>query len=457
MSIIKDIISRYNHILDFSFDEFVISDGEGVLLYANAACERHYGVKVEYLIGKHTSELEREGIYHPAVIPLALKERRKVTIIQDTQIGRKTIVTANPVFDDTGNIELVVVNARDISEVSDLKEKLEQTQQLVKRYSEELNVLRREQIEVEGIIAKSKQMQEIMDLIRKVAPTSSTVMLLGETGVGKDVLARGIHKVSKKKQGPFIRINCGAIPGPLLESELFGYEAGAFSGAKKTGKIGLVELANGGTLFLDEVADLPIDLQVKLLQVIQEREMMRVGGTKHIKVDARIISATNKDIETMVHDNLFREDLFYRLHVIPIRIPPLRQRPEDVFAFIQHFGHRLNTFYNINKQLHPQTIDVLVNHDWPGNVRELENFLERLLLTVDREMITPEELPDNVFRKKVNVPVGQRTLNEILSEVEREVVLRVYKRFGSSYKVARELGISQRTALRKINKYMEEP
>ncbi|HHV61935.1 MAG TPA: sigma 54-interacting transcriptional regulator [Firmicutes bacterium] len=311
-----------------------------------------------------------------------------------------------------------------------------------------------------SIVAYSVEMGRVLQLASKVANVNSTVLLLGESGVGKEVVARYIHRTGYRKAGPFIKINCGAIPETLLESELFGYETGAFTGAKREGKPGMIELASGGTLFLDEISELPLNLQVKLLQVIQERQLVRIGGIRPIEVDIRIIAATNRDLQAMVREGTFRADLFYRLNVVPIRVPPLRERRDDIVPLIYHFLERFNQKYHRDMSISEEAKDRMLAYEWPGNVRELENLMERLVVTVDAPAILPCHLPEEVRGEGRATPCkgavyvrGIVPLKEATEEVERQIITRALERNESTYRIAKLLGVNQSTVVRKIRKY----
>lgn len=300
-------------------------------------------------------------------------------------------------------------------------------------------------------------MENILQLAAKIADVDSTVLILGESGVGKEVIARFIHKRSHRDKGPFVKINCGAIPETLLESELFGYETGAFTGAKRQGKPGLIEMANEGTLFLDEIGELPLNLQVKLLQVLQEHRLVRIGGIKPITVNIRVIAATNRDIENMVKKGEFREDLFYRLNVVPITIPPLRERRDDIIPLIYHFLEEYNRKYDKAKKISAEAKDILIKYNWPGNVRELENTVERLVVTVEEDVILPHHLPENL--KEINIPLkvvnvdGIIPLKDAVEMVERQLLHKAVEQCNSTYDIAKILGVNQSTVVRKIQKY----
>ena len=301
------------------------------------------------------------------------------------------------------------------------------------------------------IIIKSESMKQVVKLAIKVARVDSSVLITGETGVGKEVLARVVHKHSCRVNGPFIKLNCGAIQAELVESELFGYEPGAFTGARREGKPGLIELADGGTLFLDEIGDLPLNLQVKFLRVLQEREIQRVGGVETKGVNFRLIAATNKLLEDLVKQNKFREDLFYRLDVIPMTIPPLRERKEDILPLALYFLNKFSQKYGLSMRITPEVVAVLLNNDWPGNVRELENTIERLLVTGDTD-VAPDHL---IHKSSSSNEYGKSCLNlrDILDETEKHLILQAFEQCKTTREMAEVLGISQSTVVKKMRKH----
>jgi len=273
--------------------------------------------------------------------------------------------------------------------------------------------------------------------------------------VGKSMLAHEIHKRSDRSKGAFVSINCGAIPAALLESELFGYENGAFTGARKEGKQGQLSIANEGTLFLDEISELPLQMQVKILKAIQEKKFTRVGGTETLTSNFRLITATNKDLKSMVKAGTFREDLFYRLNVIPIEIPPLRERKQDIIMLVNLFWERLNAKYGTNRKIDLDAYEVLADYDWPGNVRDLENCIERIMVTVDKDIIRVCDLPSQLLIKpKKKVEIKEiLPLKKAMEETEKDLILKAYKEFNNTYKAAEALGVSQSTVVRKLRKY----
>ncbi|BAF59373.1 transcriptional regulator [Pelotomaculum thermopropionicum SI] len=455
---LKEQVKELEDTFNSSFDEIYVIDGKGITKRINKAGETNYGVPVENLLGKNVADLEREGYYNPSVSRMVFREKKRITITQKTKSGKHLIATGNPIFDENGEIIRVVVNSRDISELLNLRKQLEDTEQLVESYRQQLLKLSQERIRSDELIARSPQMKKVIEMVDKVAQVDSTVLIMGESGVGKGVIASRLHRLSRRAKGPFITINCGAIPEHLLESELFGYEGGAFTGARKEGKKGLLELANGGTVFLDEITELPLSLQVKLLQVIQDKKLIRVGGSKYISVDIRFVAATNKDIQRMVAEGLFREDLYYRLNVIPVIIPPLRYRQEDIPVLLEYFLEKLNTKYEKNKKFTPEAIEILRNYNWPGNVRELENLVERLLVTKEGNEITVSHLPEYIFEGKSRFPnriyvLDICPLKEAVEEMEKQLFSMAYNRLKNTYKVADALAINQSTVVRKIQKY----
>lgn len=441
-------------IINSLHDGIWVTDGEGRTVRLNQSSAEMVKVNREDMIGKTVFELEKQGVFSPSATVKSLLDKQPVTLMQNTRSGRRVVVTANPVFDEQGKLYRVVCNARDITEINNLLKKLEATERLVDRYREELSELRQERLQNEDVVMKSEALRNIMGTARRVAAVESSVLLLGESGVGKNVLAWHIHKNSPRREGPFIEINCGAIPENLMESEIFGYESGAFTGAKKEGKIGKIELADGGTLFLNEIGELSLELQVKLLQVLQERTITRIGGNDVIRVDFRLIAATNQDLSELASNGRFRKDLYYRLNVVPIAIPPLRERREGVPALVMHFVKKINSKYKMDKSITPGAMKLVLDYDWPGNIRELQNFIERVIVTTDEKDIREEHVNGILnLGAESSRPV---TLKERLEEVEKDMLFRYMEKYQNTYKVADQLGVSQPTIVRKLKKYRKD-
>lgn len=456
---VKELNREMDAIIESSYDGLYLTNGQGITLRVNEAFEKLTGVPAIEMVGLNVEDLVRErGIVSESVSALVLKQGKPVTIMQRTLAGRTALTTGTPVFDRKGRIFRVVSNVRDITELMQLKQQLVQAQGLSKHYESELRALQM-QYDTEKLIVGSRIMKELLDNVTRIAQVKSTVLITGESGTGKELIAEIIHTNSPRRKGPFIKINCGAIASNLLESELFGYDPGAFTGAKKGGRAGYFELAVGGTILLDEISELPFSLQANLLRVIQNKEIMRVGGEKTIPVDVRIIAATNRDVGQLVANNQFREDLYYRLNVVPVEVPPLRARKEEIPLLAAHFIKLFNKKYDMHKELFPDVIDILMNYDWPGNVRELENVIERLVVTIPRDVLTSEDLPNNLknfMRKDVHPQIsveGVLPLKEAVEFVEREIISHAYSRYRATREVARHLGIDPSTVLRKAAKY----
>jgi PAS domain S-box-containing protein len=446
-------------ILDNSFDEIFVVNSKGIVVYVNDACERHYGLKPSDIIGKSIYSLSEEGYYAPAIAPVVFAEKKRITLEQQTNLGKKLVVTATPVIDDEDQIHLVVMNGRDMSQIEELKLDLENTKQLAEQYRHEVQRLRLQETSFfEGYKSHNKKMMLCLAMAHNVANVDSTVLILGESGTGKNILATSIHKISKRQNGPFFSVNCATIPDHLMESELFGYCRGAFTGAEKNGKTGLVELAHNGTLFLDEIGEIPYGVQAKLLQLIQEHQFLPIGGNVYKKVDIRIIAATNQNLELLVKEGKFRNDLYYRLNVIEIELPPLRERDEDIIPLLYYFLNKYDSMYKTCHQFSLESLDILYGYSWPGNIRELEHLVERLVITVPETYVVPEHLPKNILKAQAtnqNKPV--LILEDgSLKEAEEKLIIRLYNELKSTYKVAEALKISQSKVYRVIRNKKDE-
>jgi len=408
--------------------------------------------------------ISQARLLKPAVILMDIKmpvldglEAFKVIREEDPQIA-VILMTAHGTVDTA--VEAMKQGAFDYlikpSNVAEVRILLERAFQM-QRLKDEVVTLRAEvqdKYQISKIIGTSAVMQQVYKMVGRVAQTNATVLIFGESGSGKELIAKTIHNNSLCRSGPLIKVNCGALPEGLIESEMFGYEKGAFTGAIAK-KLGRFELADNGTLFLDEVAELPPSLQVKLLRVLQEREFERVGGTETIKVNVRLIAATNRDLGDWVRRGLFREDLFYRLNVVPITVPALRERTEDIPLFIDYFVRRFaDEFHREISLVTPEAVETLKGYHWPGNVRELANVLERAVI-MSTGIISPEDFPglSGTTNKKFIIPEWG-TLKEILHQVERQVITKGLKdNYGNRVKTAQALGMSRRALLYKIDEY----
>ena len=449
---VKKLYKELKTIISSSYDGMFITDGDGIVLRLNKAYERITGIEASEVVGKNMKDLVTDGYYDESVTLLVIKKRETVTINQTVMQNRKILVTGTPIFDEQGNLFRIVTNVRDITALTSLQNQLVETKEKSLKYITELSHLRAMQIQNHEMITRSPKMARVIELSMKIADVDSTVLISGESGTGKELIAKLIHKHGKTTARPFIKINCAAIPEQLLESELFGYEGGAFTGAKKEGKPGLFELAHNGTLFLDEVGELPPLLQVKLLRAIQEKEIMRVGGTRTITINTRIIAATHRDIAKMVQSGTFREDLYYRLMVVPISLPPLRERKEDIPLLIMHFIQKFNKRFAYSKRVQPAVIDKLMEYSWPGNIRELENVVERMMVTALGEELTLNLVPEAIGSKQF-LPKKGTKLKEAVEQTEAYILKESYKEYGSWKKVAEMLGIDRTTVFRKVIRY----
>ncbi len=443
-------------ILDHSHDGIWIMDGKGITLRVSKSWEDFSGIKREEVIGRAVHDIVAEGIYTDSAAIHVIQRGQPVTIIYRTRTQKAALVTASPVFGPDGKIWRIVSNVRDITELDRIRTELEKSKASSRRFREELKILR-QQAEQKGVVARSPGMREVLETATQIAGSEATVLISGETGVGKDVVARFIHNLSSRN-GTFIRVNCGAIPESLMESELFGYEEGSFTGARSKGKPGLFELAQGGTMFLDEVGELPLPMQAKLLHALQDRTIMRVGGVLPIKLNVRVIAATNRDLKQMAGEGTFRQDLYYRLNVIPLHVPPLRERTDDILPLTMHFLDKHNQKHKTKRDMTPRALELLMEHTWPGNIRELENTIERLVLVSQGDTIDVQSL-QTLIKKDGAPPLRDfcispnGSLKDAREELEKSMLSWALKRFGSTRKAAAALGVTQPTVVRLAQKY----
>lgn len=441
---IKELNHELDTFVDASYDGICVTDEKGFIIKNNKAFNELYDL--QEVVGTYVGELEEKNLATPSVTLLVLKEKRPVTLVQKIHNGRKLLVTGTPIFNDEGLLTHILINSRDLEELEKMKIKFDRNLEERDRSGNNMGT--------EKIIAYSQEMGSILETCRKIARVDSTVLITGESGVGKEAVARYIHSSSQRKDAPWVKVNCGAIPENLMESELFGYESGAFTGAKREGKIGLFEMAHKGTIFLDEMGDLPQNLQVKLLQVLQEKCLIRIGGMRPIQIDCRIIAATNRDLEEMVKKEKFRQDLYYRLNVVPIHVPPLRSRRDDIIPLTNYFLDFFNNKYGTVKKISREVTHIFLGYDWPGNIRELMNLTERLVVTTDSTYIEAAALPLYLVQGTIPYTLeGVPRLQEALDQMEKEILTRAYKIYNNSYKMAAALGVNQSTIIRKMKKY----
>lgn len=450
-------------IMTTAYDHLVLADAEGHILKVSPGSAAVYGMSQDELCASTVQELEQRGILSPSVTLEVIKTGRPAQIMQHTATGRRVIAEAYPVY-SSGKLTRVVSRSRDLTDLQLLQDEYALLQ---RRFNDHLKrgdtPLLGDVLELDDLEVRSSLLREVVMLLKRVSATDATVLMLGESGVGKTAFAYQLHRWSERNQGPFIDINCAAIPETLFESEMFGYQPGAFSGAARQGKAGILEQAQGGTLFLDEIGELPLDMQTKMLKVIQDGFITRLGDTRARRVDFRLVVATNRDLALQVEEGSFRLDLYYRLNVIPVTIPPLRERREDIPSLVELQLTRLNQRYKGEKILHPSAWSELMDHDWPGNVRELENWMERAWLSTPSDQIgasdsgrqvTAGYLPADVIDDKYARHLApEQGLKAALNSYERDILAELCQQLPSTYALAERLSISQPSVVRKLHKY----
>jgi PAS domain S-box-containing protein len=444
-------------IIDSLHDGIWIIDGDGVTVYVNKALQRITGIASSDVVGKHVSVPMNEGKFTSCVTLEALEQKKTVTMFDDYAGGIRCLNSSVPILDDTGKVWRVVASIRDMTELETLQKRLADAEVEAHIYKNSLNKFR--QAETDRFIANSKLMRNCLHEFDKMAKVPSGILILGETGTGKSLAASIIHQKSPRSQAPFISVNCAAIPATLIESELFGYERGAFTGAGHTGKKGFFELADKGTLLLDEIGELPLSMQAKLLHVLDNHSFHKIGGSKSVKVDTRVIAATNRPLEKLVETGEFRADLYYRLRVLSVQIPPLRQHPEDIPELAMTFLKEACQRHGTIKTLSPRVLRCFAAHSWPGNVRELRAAVEFLAAMTEGSIIRMADLPPHILAADSESTVTMaadtegedraHSLKNAVHVLEKKMIRSALIQGGSTYKAAKLLGISQSTVVRK--------
>jgi PAS domain S-box-containing protein len=445
-----------SNIIESVYDGIFITDGKGVVQLINKGYERISGLKREDLIGDTMSNLEAKGVISQSVSLLVIKEKRPLTIEQRFIATDKIVlVSGNPIFDEKGEIQFVVTSVRDVTEIIQLKDELEETQAQRVLAEHELELIRSYLEEKIQLIAMDKNMVKVIELAKQVAGMDTTVLITGETGVGKNELAQFIHEHSPRADKKFVTVNCAVLPESLVESILFGYEEGSFTGASREGKPGLFEIGDQGTIFIDEIGELSPGLQIKLLRVLEERTFERIGSTKSIEVNIRIVIATNRNLQELVEKKKFREDLFYRINTYPIHIPPLRERPDDILPLARVFLAALNHRYSHDTRISRASEQILKGYSWPGNVRELKNAIERAYILSEKIFISARDLAFlnptlSVAEITLNKPFS---LKEHLLQEEYVIMMRYARELGSFRKAAQALEMEPSTFIRKKQRF----
>lgn len=451
----EDFELIFESIMQYSKDGLFVVDNSGVVVMVNRATEEMFDFKAADVLGRNVRNLVKEGFYDPSVSLLVIRQKMIISLIQTTRHQKKILSTGIPIFDDKNQVKFVLVNDRDISHINMLAQSLypdELSQESLRFDFSDIDIAA---IELEKMVIKSPAMVRVIQRVIQASKFDISMVLTGESGVGKSMIARLIHQLSERRNHLFTDLNCAAITPSLIETELFGHEPGAFTGALNTGKKGLFEIADKGTLFLDEIAEIPLPIQVKLLKFIETKELIRVGGTQPVKINTKIVAATNKDLEKMVSNGLFRKDLYFRLNVVPIKIPSLKERPEDIVPLAKSFLDRFNQEFETKKRLSEPVCQVLSQYDFPGNVRELENLIKRLVTMTKNSSIELKHLPSKLAEMgRTEVISGSETLTylEEIAAFEQKMLSRAIEKYGSQHKAAAILGISQSTLSRKLKK-----
>lgn len=449
----------FTNILDSIKDAIFISDEKGQVLWINKTSEEILDISKNEIIGKNVQDLEKDGIFTPSVSRKALEAGKNVSIVQMMRNKRKYITTGHIVKDKNGQHICTVAHCRDIDNVMQNTSEMDEIVKLLEEYSQEIRRLTstKNKETFNDLKSISKERLECNSLIRKIASVDTTTLITGETGTGKSIAAEKIHSLSERYEGPFLQINCATLPESLLESELFGYEKGSFTGAASQGKSGLIQEAENGTLFLDEISELPLYLQSKLLYFLQNKKYLPIGARKYKSANVRIIAATNQNLEQMVEERTFRADLYFRLNILVVKMPKLRGNIDDIQAFSSFFLKKFNHEYHTKKSFSKKVIHTFNHYSWPGNIRELENLIERLVILSEGDEITPYDLPQKMMSKKYapdkRIDILNKPMPEYLETIEKELIITALNKTHSTRKAAEFLGVSQSLIMRRIKKY----
>ncbi|SHE28111.1 PAS domain S-box-containing protein [Caloramator proteoclasticus DSM 10124] len=428
-------------------------DKDGRIVYINRCFLEFLGLNEEDVLGRVVTEVEPTSKFLET-----LKYRQaEVAKRHVFSNGKEAIVHRIPIIDEKDNLigGFGMLLFDDYEKLKQVTEQIEKIHKELNLYKNEIAKMNRAKYSLADIIGESKPMKQAKSKVKKLARVNSNILIIGESGVGKELFAHAIHNESERNEFPFVSINCSAIPENLLEAEFFGYEDGAFTGARKGGNIGKFELANGGTIFLDEIGDMPLYMQAKLLRVLQEKEVVRIGSNKVVKLDVRVICATHKNLEQLVNEGKFREDLYYRLNVLSLDIPPLRQRREDIPLLVQSFVEKFYKETGLYREIPEEVMNILCNYDWPGNIRELKNIVERICVNADDTEVTVNDLPAAILNKTFRIEHKKNQgLKEIMENIEKEIIISTLKECNNNKSLAAsKLNIPRASLYRKIEEY----
>ncbi len=450
-------IMNFDKIINSALDSLWIADENGKILQVNQVGLKLYNLSLDDVINKNVDELLEKGVFERSIIREVIRTEKSHMVINKLKNGKQLFRVANPIFNENGKLNLVIVHERDMTELYLLKTDLEKSHAISEGYRSQLKQLAIRDGHWSKANIRSAIMYKVMEKAVRLSQVDATILLQGEAGVGKGYFANLIHNASPRQDKPFIRVDAGAIPEQLIESELFGYKGGAFTGALIKGKLGYFEIAEEGTLFLDEIAEIPLQIQVKLLRFLENSQIVRVGDTTTKTINTRVIAATNKRLDNMVEEGKFRKDLFFRLNVIPLTIPPLRERVEDIPPLIYYFLKKFNQKYSTQKAIFPQALECLCSYSFPGNIRELSNLIEQLVVLLPGDKIDIEDIPSHIRNKQISInhflQSDKLNLPAAKAKLEKELIARALKAYESQRKAAVHLGVDHSTLARKIKKY----
>jgi len=458
---LKEMNSKLETIYNASSESIWVCDGKGLVISINKASENLLGIRASDVIGRNINNLVKEGLMDRSVTKEVLENKHQVSMIQKAlKTGKQLLVTGTPVFDDDRQVSMVIVNERDLTQLNQLQEELQQVREETNRFKEELTSLNLKELEDQAIIAQSKEMQDVLITSQKLASMDiSNILILGESGTGKGLLAKYIHKYNQRLTGPFVKINCAAVPESLLEAELFGYEKGSFTGASDQGKIGLFEMAQDGTLFLDEIGDLPLTLQAKLLHCLEEKEIMHIGGLKPIKTNCNVIAATNLDLAEQVIKKTFRKDLYFRLNTFPVTIPALRKRPEDIMELTLFFLDQYNKEYKLSRWISSLELKRMQSYSFPGNVRELKNSIKKAMILAEKNSLDSiVDYESQIAEKKKEetdneIELSGKGFSQAINDFEQQIFSKALEEYKTTRSIANYLKMSQSQVVRKLTKH----
>lgn len=459
---IQSTLSPYFEcILNLIPDAVFISSREGKSLFVNRQWEALSGIIASKVIGKNVRSLIDEGVFTRIVNPKVVATGKKAMIVQELN-GRNVVINGHPVFDKDGNVDMVITFVRDMTTFDNLKKEIMQQKELISIYQQQIAAIDPEDaFQKDGIVVVSRHSLNLHQKIMTIASSDASVLILGETGVGKDVVAQQIHRNSSRSEKRYLKVDCSSISESLVESELFGYKPGAFSGASAKGAKGYFEQASGGTLFLDEIGELPLPMQTRLLRAINDHEIIRVGSTETIPIDVRIIAATNRDLKDCVKEGTFRSDLYYRLKVAVLNIRSIRERKDDILPLIKVFLKQFNTQYGKNVSFTNCAEQKLFDYSWPGNVREIKNMIHSIVVMSKKSTLKACDLPaefasvmkcNDANSMLFSLDVGKKPLKAILENIERDIINDTIATYGSIGKAAEVLQVNRSTIFRKTKK-----